>query len=261
MRSLAIMYHDVVAGGDFESSGFPGEGANVYKLNRDDFERHLDAIAAAVPPGTVATISPEQHAVKPELYLTFDDGGVSASTVIAGMLEQRGWRGHFFVTTGRIGQPGFLNAEQIRNLYLSGHVIGSHSHTHPTRMAALSRAQLNEEWERSIGVLSDLLRAGVTVASVPGGYYSQQVGEAAGTAGIQALFTSEPTTKVGVLPKCLVLGRYVIQRGMGPDWSAGFAAGKAGYRWRQSLLWAAKKMAKRIGGAKYLEVRRKMLEK
>jgi len=261
MRALAIMYHDVVAGGDFDSSGFPGEGANVYKLRREDFELHLDAIAAAVPAGTIATISPEQHAVKPEVYLTFDDGGVTAATVIAGALEKRGWRGHFFVTTSRIGQPGFLDDQQIRELYLAGHVIGSHSHTHPTRMAALSRGQLNDEWERSIGILSDILRVDVTVASVPGGYYSEQVGEAAGAAGIQALFTSEPTTRVGVLPKCLIIGRYVIQRGMSPDWSAGFAASKAAYRWRQSLLWAAKKLAKRIGGTKYLEVRQKMLEK
>ena len=47
MQALAIMYHDVVENGDFESSGFPGEGAHVYKLRREDFERHLDAIAAA----------------------------------------------------------------------------------------------------------------------------------------------------------------------------------------------------------------------
>ncbi len=47
MQALAIMYHDVVENGDFESSGFPGEGAHVYKLRSEDFERHLDAIAAA----------------------------------------------------------------------------------------------------------------------------------------------------------------------------------------------------------------------
>ena len=46
MRALAIMYHDVVENGDFASSGFPGEGARVYKLRREDFERHLDAIGA-----------------------------------------------------------------------------------------------------------------------------------------------------------------------------------------------------------------------
>ena len=55
MQALAIMYHDVVENEDFGSSGFPGEGAHVYKLRREDFERHLDAIAAATT--AVGTVS------------------------------------------------------------------------------------------------------------------------------------------------------------------------------------------------------------
>ena len=89
MRAMAIMYHDVVENGDFDSSGFPGEGANVYKLRREDFECHLEAISAAVPPATVTTISPPQHAVTPEVFLTFDDGGVSSANPIADLLELR----------------------------------------------------------------------------------------------------------------------------------------------------------------------------
>jgi peptidoglycan/xylan/chitin deacetylase (PgdA/CDA1 family) len=261
MQALAIMYHDVVEDADFESSGFPGEGANVYKLRREDFERHLDAIRAAVPEKTVATISPGQNTIAPEVYLTFDDGGVSAASPIASVLEAHGWRGHFFITTDRIGQPGFLSAHQIRDLYLRGHVIGSHSHTHPTRMAALSRAEMDEEWRRSLGILSSILRVDVKLASVPGGYYSPQVGKSAEAAGIEALFTSEPTMDVEVLPGCLVIGRYVIQRGMGPEWSAGFAARRRSFRWRQTALWTAKQVAKRVGGTAYLKARKAILEK
>jgi len=261
IQALAIMYHDVVENGEFESSGFPGEGANVYKLRREDFERHLDAIQAAVPKGAIATISPEQQAIRPEVYLTFDDGGASAFHPIGGLLEARGWRGHFFITTDCIGKPGFLSADQIRDLYLRGHAIGSHSHTHPVRMAALSRTELDEEWRRSRGILSDILRVDVNLASVPGGYYSLEVGKSAEAARIQALFTSEPTMEVDVLSGCLVIGRYVIQRGMGPEWSAGFAARRRQFRWRQTLLWKAKHVAKRLGGAGYLKVRQAMLEK
>jgi peptidoglycan/xylan/chitin deacetylase (PgdA/CDA1 family) len=261
MRALAIMYHDVVEDGDFESSGFPGEGANVYKLRREDFERHLDAIGSAVPKGRVTTISPTQHAVVPEVFLTFDDGGVSAANPIAGLLESRGWRGHFFVTTDRIGKPGFLSAHQIRELYLRGHAIGSHSHTHPTRMAALTRAEIDEEWRRSVGALSSILRVEVKLASVPGGYYSRQVGESAAAAGIEALFTSEPTMEVGIGTGCLVIGRYVIQRGMGPEWSGGLAARRRRFRWHQTLLWEAKRAAKWLGGSAYLRLRQEILEK
>jgi peptidoglycan/xylan/chitin deacetylase (PgdA/CDA1 family) len=266
MRALAIMYHDVVEDGDFESSGFPGQGANVYKLRRQDFERHLDAIRAAVPIGSVTIVSPlrdtlRQQGIAPEVFLTFDDGGVSFARPIADLLEARGWRGHFFITTDRIGQPGFLSAAQIHDLFRRGHVIGSHSHTHPTRMAALGRAAMDDEWRRSLSILSGILGENVKVASVPGGYYSRQVGESAAAAGIEALFTSEPTMEVGTGPGCLTIGRYVIQRGMGPEWSGGLAARQRSFRWRQTALWKAKRVAKVLGGTAYLKLRQAILEK
>src|ERR1035441_2291980 len=95
MQAVAIMYHDVVENGDFESSGFSGEGAHVYKLRREDFVRHLDAIARA----TAAVGTVRQLEGRPVL-LTFDDGGVSFLHPIADLLESRGWRGPFFITTG-----------------------------------------------------------------------------------------------------------------------------------------------------------------
>jgi hypothetical protein len=58
-----------------------------------------------------------------------------------------------------------------------------------------------------------------------------------------------------------VLGRYVVQRGMAPGWSAGFAAGRRAYCWRQSALWKAKRVAKSLGGDKYLQLRRAILER
>ena len=246
MRARAIMYHDVVEGGDFASSGFPGEGAHVYKLRREDFELHLDAIAAATT-----------H----DVLLTFDDGGVSFHTPIAGLLEARGWRGYFFITTDRIGTPGFLSEEQLRELHRRGHVIGSHSCSHPTRMAALTRAALDREWRQSLERLSQILNRKVTAASVPGGYYSREVGESAAAAGIETLFTSEPTSKVSRLNGCRVIGRYVVQRGMAPEWSGGFAAGRASQCLRQAALWKAKRIAKSLGGASYLYLRRAILEK
>jgi peptidoglycan/xylan/chitin deacetylase (PgdA/CDA1 family) len=246
MRAQAIMYHDVVEGGDFGSSGFPGEGADVYKLRREDFERHLDAIAAAT---------------RESVLLTFDDGGVSFLTPIAGLLEGHGWRGHFFITTDRIGTPGFLTEDQLRELHRRGHTIGSHSCSHPTRMAALTRAELDREWRQSLGRLSEILGSKVTSASVPGGYYSRKVGESAAAAGIETLFTSEPTSRVSMLNGCRVMGRYVVQRGMAPEWSGGFAAGRAAQCLRQAALWKAKRVAKSLGGARYLQLRQAMLEK
>src|SRR5262249_33481635 len=126
---------------------------------------------------------------------TFDDGGASAVDPIAGALERHGWRGTFFITTGRLGQRGFLDARQLRELRARGHAIGSHSHTHPLRMADYSVARLSDEWERSTALLSDLLGEAVNSASVPGGHHSPQVFETAAAAGITTLFTSDPTRR------------------------------------------------------------------
>ena len=262
MRALSIMYHDVVEGEDFASSGFPGEGAHVYKLRRDDFERHLEAIYAAVPPGRIATIAARCEWIgAPPVFLTFDDGGIGAVHPTADLLEKFGWRGHFFITTGRIGTPGFLGPDGVRELHRRGHVIGSHSATHPTRMAALARTEIDREWRESLARLSEITGERVKVASVPGGYYSRAVAESAASAGIEVLFNSEPTAESSEVQGCLLLGRYVVQRGMGPEWSAGFAAGRRGPRWRQTALWKAKQVAKSLGGEAYLRLRRAILER
>jgi peptidoglycan/xylan/chitin deacetylase (PgdA/CDA1 family) len=262
MQALAIMYHDVVEDGDFESSGFPGEGANVYKLRREDFKRHLEAIRVSIPAGAVSTITRYPPLLVPRsIFLTFDDGGASFYAPIADMLEPLGWRGHFFITTDRLGQPGFLAPGQVRELHARGHVIGSHSCSHPTRMSALTRSEMDREWRQSLDRLSGIVGEAVKVASVPGGYYSRQVGESAAAAGIEVLFTSEPTVTAATLGGCLVLGRYVVKRGMSPEWSAGFAAGRRSFRWRQTALWKAKSVAKLLGGNAYLKLRQAILEK
>jgi len=262
MPALAIMYHDVVEEGAYDSSGFPGEGAHIYKLRREDFGRQLKAIRAAVPAGAVALISGRREiAGAAPVFLTFDDGGASFHTPIAGMLEELGWRGHFFITTSRIGTPGFLSEAQVRELCRRGHVIGSHSHSHPTRMAALAPEEMEAEWRESIARLVEILGEPVKVASVPGGYYSRLVARTAAAAGIEVLFNSEPTAAATVTDGCLVLGRYVVKRGMGPEWAAGFAAGRLGPRWRQTALWKAKRVAKVLGGDAYLKLRQAILDR
>ena len=262
MRALAIMYHDVVEDADFASSGFPGEGAHVYKLRRADFERHLEAIGGAVATEAVSHIAARREwSGVPPVFLTFDDGGASALHPTADLLERCGWRGHFFITTGRIGTPGFLGEAEVRELHRRGHVIGSHSASHPTRMAALTRAEMDCEWRESLARLSEIAGEAVKVASVPGGFYSREVARSAAAAGIEVLFTSEPTAKTSKVDGCLVLGRYVVQRGMGPEWAAGFAAGRRSMCWRQAALWKAKRVAKAVGGGAYLELRRAIFER
>lgn len=259
-KCVAIMYHDVLEEGPERPSGFAGAGADLYKLSAKDFGEQLAAIRRVVGERGVRRVDDaECWSGGAPLFLTFDDGGESAATVAAGALERYGWRGHFFVTTDYIGKPGFLSAGQIQELHRRGHAIGSHSCSHPARMSQCGWERLVREWSESVRVLTEILEGPVKAASVPGGYYSREVAEAAVPAGIRFLFTSEPTMRPHLVGECLVLGRYFIQRGMPASAAAGFAAGRAGVRWRQALLWKVKKAAKAAGGEYYLRARSALL--
>ncbi len=241
---IALLYHDVVPGSREEDSGFPGPGALRYKLAPEEFAAHLDAIAGKCDEAPL---------------LTFDDGGGSALEPTAPLLEGHGWHGLFFIPTDCIGRRGFLDATQIRELRRRGHQLGSHSCSHPVRLSACRHQQVLDEWRRSRAVLEDLLGEAVTVASVPGGWYSRGVALAAAEAGLTTLYTSEPTTAEWAVAGCRVRGRYTVYRGTPAATAAALAAGRFLPRFRQALLWQLRKAAKAAGGGLYLRLREKVL--
>jgi peptidoglycan/xylan/chitin deacetylase (PgdA/CDA1 family) len=258
MRVITLLYHDVVPTGQIEFSGFSGGDASIYKLDLAEFQRHLNAIRSVIV--SCSTVF-EADTSQARTLLTFDDGGVSAHTYIADMLEALGWRAHFFVTTDWIGDRRFLTPAQIRDLRRRGHLIGSHSCSHPARMSHCTREEICREWKRSTDTLSEILGEPVSLASVPGGYYSRIVAETAAEAGIRTLFTSEPHTSQSVVNSCVVRGRYTIQQGVPASVAAAIVAGNALPRYRQYVYWNIKKTAKMVGGARWLQVRKWALAK
>src|SRR6266576_451863 len=249
MHAVTLLFHDVVPAGHSSESGFVGADADLYKLDCVAFRHHLGAIRRNLK-GQVTT-APELLAGNTPAdpcLLSFDDGGVSAVTYIADMLEEFGWRGHFLITADRIGTAGFLNAAQIRALHRRGHIIGSHSYSHPLLMAHCSQDQMREEWHRSGLLLSDILGAPITVASVPGGHYSRAIAVAAVDAGVKLLFNSEPTTDSQHVDGCTVLGRFCVKRSHTPEWSGRIVAGELAPRLQEAVLWNTKKMLKNLLG-------------
>jgi hypothetical protein len=120
---------------------------------------------------------------------------------------------------------------------------------------------LSDEWTRSLKILSDMLGEQIDTASVPGGYYSNRVGETAAAAGVRALFNSEPTTAVQAVLGCLVVGRYNLFRGMPPGVSGDLVSVHSAARSRQWHYGNFKKVAKRVAGRPYLAVRQWVLRK
>ena len=237
----------MVEHGHEEASGFNGPAATAYKVESAYFEKQLEGIERALAGTAPQLVGRDVWNAQRPVFLTFDDGGASAYTTIAPLLESRRWRGHFLIPTAYIGLPGFLTREQIRALHRQGHAIGSHSWSHPAWIASCDCRDLAREWTTSAQVLSEILGEPVRIASVPGGDYSRRVGAAVAASGFEVLFTSAPTTRVRRVNACLVMGRYVVRRGMGPDGPAALVSGSVWPRLKQSLVWGAKRAAKSAG--------------
>ncbi|MEX2156270.1 MAG: polysaccharide deacetylase family protein [Gemmatimonadales bacterium] len=232
-----FMYHEVTD--DPTTSGFQRPGALPYTFGRAAFASHLDAIAAGpLVPELVSAIDLGRGGRGRHLVLTFDDGGASAMDA-AEQLARRGWKAHFFLITARIGERTFLKQADIRTLRGAGHVIGTHSHTHPDIFRNLSRGLMASEWGVSRAILESLLGEPCVAASVPGGDVSRAVLESAGEAGLQYLFTSEPLLAPERVGETWILGRVILKSGV----SAATIRELAAFRG-----WQRAKLLRRLGG-------------
>jgi peptidoglycan/xylan/chitin deacetylase (PgdA/CDA1 family) len=262
VRLTALIYHDVLVDGEPDDSGFGGADALSYKLTETQFQRHLNLIAVALGLGAPLCVDDPAAETMPgsALVLTFDDGGASAPTRILPALRERGWRAHFFVTTDFIGARGFVTSQGLRDLQAAGHVVGSHSASHPPRINRMPYEAMCREWQDSRARLEDLLGAPVVSASVPGGYYSRAVATAAAESGIRVLFTSEPRRSVTTVDGMAVVGRFSVTRRTSDGEVVSLVSGGPGAALRQRLAWGAKKVAKGLGGKAWLAARRKLFE-
>jgi peptidoglycan/xylan/chitin deacetylase (PgdA/CDA1 family) len=158
------------------------------------------------------------------------------------------------VSTGAIGTRGFLTASQIRELDARGHVIGSHSVSHPPRFNACDVDRLRSEWSHSRTVLEDLLGREVTAASVPGGSYSRLVGQTAREAGFRVLFTSDPTTTPRNQDGLLVVGRFTVRHRHPAERAARLVRRAPWTRYGEWASWHAKGLIRPLLGPLYVRV-------
>jgi peptidoglycan/xylan/chitin deacetylase (PgdA/CDA1 family) len=236
MQPVSLLFHDVFVS-DASESGFNSPAADRYKLSIAEFDAQLG----------------ETNALR-TARLTFDDGGVSFYTIVADKLEARGLHAYCFVTSGFIGRPGFLDDAQIRELDRRGHVIGTHSASHPTRFSALSRSDMRREWIESRERLEDVLGHAVTTGSVPGGYFSRDVGRAAAEADLFLLFNSEPVRSMHVIEGCAIAGRFTIRGGAPSDRARRLVHTSPWARSKEWAAWNAKGLVKPVLGSSYPRV-------
>jgi peptidoglycan/xylan/chitin deacetylase (PgdA/CDA1 family) len=208
---ISLLLHDVT---DTPSaSGFRQPTAARYKHSIAQFGDYLDVIDQS---GLVVADNPATMDYADCVVLTFDDGGASAIDT-ADLLEARGWRGFFFVTTDLIDAQGFLSRRQIAEIRHRGHLIGSHSCRHPDVFRNLTQTEMQQEWSRSRDVLEQLLGESVTVASVPGGDIDRATIREASAAGLDRVFTSEQRTQPWSQSEATCYGRLMMLNTTSPE--------------------------------------------
>lgn len=79
------------------------------------------------------------------LTFSYDDGQVYDRRMI-GIMNKYGVRGTFHLNSGEIGTPGYITAEEIRELYRGMEVAG-HTKTHPYLMQRPPSLAAQEIWE------------------------------------------------------------------------------------------------------------------
>lgn len=199
------MYHDVFRYNKNES-GFNYDSANTYKISKDIFENHVKRVSQIIE---------DRKIEKEYIRFTFDDGGASFITIIAEILEKYGFKGYFFIATKYIGKDTFLTKEDIKMLYTRGHFIGAHSHTHRQMMNSLNKQELFNDWKASINILSSIIDAPITIASLPNGYSSKKIINTLYSLGIKDVYTSEPCEIIRYNKNNQrIFGRYGIKEGV-----------------------------------------------
>jgi len=121
--------------------------------------------------------------------LTFDDGNSSDYEIVFPMLNQRKINAIFFLIVNQIGNKGYLNWSQVKEMHKFGMTFGSHGFSHKA-MSNLSDNDIKNEFIKSKSTLEDALGSSIKYFSYPFGDCSKDTHSIGLSSGYDFLFTS-----------------------------------------------------------------------
>lgn len=185
-----------------------------------------------------------QYPAEPSVCITFDDGCETDLIAAAPALREFGFNATFYLTAGFLGAPGYLNADQLRELDAQGFQIGCHSMTHPY-LSDLTEPELKREIADAKVQIEKILGHSVDHFSCPGGRYDEHTLRMARQAGFVTVANSQfYANSLGTNP--YELGRVAMLRDLTLDDFGDTCRGRG--LWKKRLQHEARRSAQRVLG-------------
>ena len=161
---------------------FHGVGTPRRPLEPDEHKYWID------PDSFVAILDVVQG--RKDVTLSFDDGNASDLDVALPALAERRMEANFFVIAGRLGKPGSLDVDSVRELRAHNMAIGTHGMTHrPWR--GLSDDDLRVELVDAREMIAGACGGRVNAAALPLGQYDRRVLAALRRFGYRVVYSSD----------------------------------------------------------------------
>ncbi|MCA1569574.1 MAG: polysaccharide deacetylase family protein [Chloroflexi bacterium] len=174
-----------------------------------------------------------------DVRITFDDGNRSDLEIALPALRARGLRATFFVVAGRVGTPGYVDADAIRELAEAGMGIGCHGMRHrPWR--GLTGPALHEELGEARAQLERIVGVTVDEAACPFGAYDRRSLAGLRAHGYRRVYTCD---RGSARPDLWLQARNTVYGGQGATLVDGLLA--RGDSWRVRLARDTKTLVKR----------------
>lgn len=126
----------------------------------------------------------------PSVRISFDDGNLSDVRIGLPGLAARSLSAEFFVLAGRLGTPGSLDADDVRELQGHGMTIGTHG-MHHRSWRGMDERTTYDELVAARDRLAEVVQRDVTTAACPLGQYDRRALGELRRQGYTAVFTSD----------------------------------------------------------------------
>jgi peptidoglycan/xylan/chitin deacetylase (PgdA/CDA1 family) len=123
-------------------------------------------------------------------FITFDDGNASDAVIALPELAKRGLKAAFFVCSGRIGAPHYLDGIALADLLAAGMEIGTHGKDH-RNWRGLDETTLDAELREARRRIEDVCGVAVTKAAIPFGSYDRRLLQRLRSEQFECVYTSD----------------------------------------------------------------------